>query len=322
MRYDFLPLQHFSAAEHLHLSETMGADAAAQGHEETTRRFYESAEYYMDMESWSMPLFEISQTARECLLYPESFSIILGNADYFTMRSGLDSFELRYTLEGKGRLEYGSKTYDIVPGTGYWIDCRQPHRYGTAGDRWKSTILHFGGKSVAAMFQVFAAGGQVTFSDALYPAFETMQEQLLRSTQDISAAGQFKTSCALDRLLTNLLDQKHHAYINGDTARHMERIAAWLKEHHAGKISGEMLSRRFSISRAYMATAFKAYTGLTVSEFLTQTRLSRAKTLLMNTPLSVEIVAQQVGYENTSSFIRAFRQHEGITPLQYRKMLR
>ena len=313
MNYDFLNMKYISAEENL-------KNVTAYISNDKDQRYFDNADFMLAMNSWEMPYLECSKIARECLLYPEMFSIIEGLQGYFTRRSGLDSYELRYTLEGTGELDYGGRHYALGSGDGFWIDCRQPHRYATVGDSWKCTVLHFGGRPVQAMFQVFGGDGAVTFSADAFPSFEALQERLLRSVLDISASGQFKTSCALDNLLTELLDQKQRARVNAQTAEHIQQIAAWMKAHCAERITGEALSRRFSISRAYLSTTFKAYTGLSPMDYLTQVRLNLAKSLLMNGGLSVDIVAQRSGYESASSFIRTFRQREGVTPLQYRKM--
>jgi AraC-like DNA-binding protein len=47
-------------------------------------------------------------------------------------------------------------------------------------------------------------------------------------------------------------------------------------------------------------------------------RLEEAKQILETEELSIEAIAQQVGYEDTSFFGRLFRRKVGLTPAQYR----
>ncbi|CUX23180.1 AraC-like ligand binding domain protein [Clostridium sp. C105KSO15] len=77
------------------------------------------------------PAFLVSEDAKQNLIYPQGFLIMDARKDYYTDRSYLDSFELRYTLEGEGFLEYNGRKYTLRPGEGYWIDCKKPHYYGT-----------------------------------------------------------------------------------------------------------------------------------------------------------------------------------------------
>ena len=48
--------------------------------------------------------FIISSNARANLIYPIAFLILTEDASYYTDRSGLHAYELRYTLEGEGYL--------------------------------------------------------------------------------------------------------------------------------------------------------------------------------------------------------------------------
>ncbi|MEH6345376.1 MAG: helix-turn-helix domain-containing protein [Bermanella sp.] len=55
-------------------------------------------------------------------------------------------------------------------------------------------------------------------------------------------------------------------------------------------------------------------------EILTSHRLQRAKGLLVQNKLSIERVAEKVGYKDTPSFYRAFKKVNLQTPLEYREL--
>uniref|UniRef100_UPI003AB7AC7A helix-turn-helix domain-containing protein n=1 Tax=Eisenbergiella sp. TaxID=1924109 RepID=UPI003AB7AC7A len=75
----------------------------------------------------------------------------------------------------------------------------------------------------------------------------------------------------------------------------------------------------FLISKTQLYYIFKEVTGITVSEYITEYRITKAKDFLINTDLSVEMISQAVGYMNISSFSRVFKLKAGCSPLQYRK---
>jgi len=64
---------------------------------------------------------------------------------------------------------------------------------------------------------------------------------------------------------------------------------------------------------------FAKATGLSPLEYVHSLRLEEAKQRLESTVESVEGIANEVGYEDTSFFSRLFRRHVGLTPAQYRK---
>jgi AraC-like DNA-binding protein len=64
---------------------------------------------------------------------------------------------------------------------------------------------------------------------------------------------------------------------------------------------------------------FKHETGICMGEWLSEQRLQRAAYLLSNSYLSIKEITHAVGYEHTSSFIRAFERRFSQAPARYRK---
>ncbi|QEH40616.1 AraC family transcriptional regulator [Chitinophaga sp. XS-30] len=58
--------------------------------------------------------------------------------------------------------------------------------------------------------------------------------------------------------------------------------------------------------------------GINMNSLKIQTRITGACILLLETDMPVNEIAHQVGYTDSSAFIRAFKQNVGQTPLQYR----
>jgi DNA-binding response OmpR family regulator/anti-sigma regulatory factor (Ser/Thr protein kinase) len=69
-----------------------------------------------------------------------------------------------------------------------------------------------------------------------------------------------------------------------------------------------------------LSRKINAITGESMSKYILQVRMNRAKKLMdSNEGYSIAEVAQRCGYEETSNFSRAFKQVYGITPSQYNK---
>ncbi len=73
------------------------------------------------------------------------------------------------------------------------------------------------------------------------------------------------------------------------------------------------------LSEPQLARVFRAATGRTVMERLTELRLARAKELLLEPDASVSHVAGAVGFASFSHFARLFRRHVGVPPSDYRR---
>ncbi len=79
------------------------------------------------------------------------------------------------------------------------------------------------------------------------------------------------------------------------------------------------LAAEFHLSPTYLQRLFKHETGICMGEWLSEQRLQRAAYLLSNSYLSIKEITHAVGYEHTSSFVRAFERRFLKAPARYRK---
>jgi transcriptional regulator GlxA family with amidase domain len=80
----------------------------------------------------------------------------------------------------------------------------------------------------------------------------------------------------------------------------------------------EELAAQCNLSHSHLQHLFKQHTGVQLGHLLLEQRLLKAACLLENSNMSVKEIAFAVGYEHTSSFIRAFERRFGIAPRTYR----
>ncbi len=79
-------------------------------------------------------------------------------------------------------------------------------------------------------------------------------------------------------------------------------------------------AKRHGYNMDYLRKCFKSETGKTPLEHLTDMRLNYAKGLLkQETFVSVADVAEKCGFKDSFYFSRLFKQHYGVSPLNYRK---
>lgn len=57
---------------------------------------------------------------------------------------------------------------------------------------------------------------------------------------------------------------------------------------------------------------------MNVTEYLNRVRVNRAKQLLADTRLPIGEIADKVGINNRTTFLRIFKRTEGVTPQSYR----
>ncbi|WP_068503627.1 AraC family transcriptional regulator [Paenibacillus kribbensis] len=76
----------------------------------------------------------------------------------------------------------------------------------------------------------------------------------------------------------------------------------------------------FNINANYLSSQLKKYTGMSFIALLHQQKLHFAKTLLINSNMSVTEVANYVGYENISFFYKKFNSIYGCSPKELRSI--
>ncbi|MDD4101592.1 MAG: XylR family transcriptional regulator [Kiritimatiellae bacterium] len=81
----------------------------------------------------------------------------------------------------------------------------------------------------------------------------------------------------------------------------------------------EDLAQHLHVSRRSLETRFKSVTGRTVYSEIMRVRLDRVQTLLCETPLSIERIAETCGFNDASHLGKAFRQHFNMTLSAYRR---
>lgn len=81
----------------------------------------------------------------------------------------------------------------------------------------------------------------------------------------------------------------------------------------------EELGRECAMSRAVFSERFSRCVGETPMRYLSKWRMQLASTILARTSLSIQEVAERVGYESEASFSRAFKGTVGLPPGAWRR---
>jgi len=96
----------------------------------------------------------------------------------------------------------------------------------------------------------------------------------------------------------------------------------FIQETIADSISVKSIARKVDLSPSKLQMGFKLLFSQTVSEYIKELKLLKARDLLKNSELSVSEVVYSIGYKNRSYFSRIFSERYGILPTEYRKKLK
>ncbi|MDP5254657.1 MULTISPECIES: AraC family transcriptional regulator [unclassified Vibrio] len=91
----------------------------------------------------------------------------------------------------------------------------------------------------------------------------------------------------------------------------------YIEQHLAEPINIEVLASVAHLSTTQFKKRFKAQTGHTVAQYIAHTRINKACALLRHTDYPIHVVANLVGYCDSSAFTRRFQAITAMTPSHF-----
>ncbi|WP_010677603.1 response regulator transcription factor [Bacillus timonensis] len=93
----------------------------------------------------------------------------------------------------------------------------------------------------------------------------------------------------------------------------------YIDHHLRDEITQKDVAAHVHLNPSYFSVLFKEKVNLNFSEYVTRRRIQRAKELLLSTKLTINEIADEVGYKTAKYFIKIFKEYEDMTPTTYRK---
>jgi AraC-like DNA-binding protein len=238
----------------------------------------------------------------------------------------LTDYDLWFVWQGRGRMLTSEGEFDLRPGSLYWM---RPGRYYQASQdssaRLGVTYLHFRLESIGGRAQ----------SRAWTPPFERMHISqwnvldgvlsriLLRSRQQSTAP---LAETWLATVLTDLIheheEESGSVGKNGVDRHHrevIEQIMESIRLNPGAASSIAQMSREAGYSADHFSRVFFQVSGERPQAFVIRHKIERACTLLLETSMSIGMVADALGFRDIFYFSRQFRAHMGLAPLAYRR---
>jgi len=93
----------------------------------------------------------------------------------------------------------------------------------------------------------------------------------------------------------------------------------FIRENYMDDIHLTLLAERFNYNPSYFSEWFKAKTGKTFIQYVTEVRMEHAVRLLAETKLPLWDIAELTGFSNPSYFSSKFKKIYGMSPSEYRQ---
>ena len=101
----------------------------------------------------------------------------------------------------------------------------------------------------------------------------------------------------------------------------IQKAVTFIHENLENDLSIHNISQSIHVSKSVLYKKFHACFQCTISEYINMKRVEKSIELLTRTDLSIEEIAQKVGFSSTSYYTKTFKKLKGIPPLKYKKKM-
>ena len=160
------------------------------------------------------------------------------------------------------------------------------------------------------------------FTELIRDIYEQMQavgsEEMKADVEKVYQSGNLGSICEVIEDCIHKFEK--NCLAENESARSdVERIRQYIQYHVDEDLRIDQLAARVYLSQTYLSYIFKKETGMTLSRYIRQCRMEKAKELLTSTDMKIVQVCEKVGFSNVSYFCQSFREYTGVSPEKFRK---
>lgn len=266
----------------------------------------------MQGRSASINHIHITRTRDDC----EFFLVTEG--DLYIKQSGIKYHLKRgdYFISEKNA-EYGG----YIPYEGY---AEKPEKDSLPHPNLVFYWLHFDYEDGAAFFN-----GEIGESDFTIPVFGSLENNssilvLLSLIHQYSLDKKKESviSCLIGALLRDISENSNSPKKTSEKHTEFQNILLYFQyDPKCNEIHDlKSMAAFFGYSEKYLTILFKRYTGMSPVQYLIETKMSRAKNMLVDTKMSVKEIAATLNYEYYY-FMKLFKRRVGLSPEKFRKAI-
>lgn len=215
---------------------------------------------------------------------------------------------IHYVVSGKGVYCVGDRTFEVSAGEAFVIRPGEVTVYSAdKDDPWHYVWVAFSAKKT-----MFESLPYVTNNAEIASAMQRIYDTYVSGGEvnDITAAAAvWDTVAALLR-----------AYGTKDGINYSIAALNIIKKQYVDGINVSDVARQLGLDRCYLSHVFREELGVSPGRFILAYRMEKALELLKCEKFSVSVVSNSVGYKDIYTFSRAFKQHFGVPPMEWKKI--
>ncbi|MEC0574067.1 AraC family transcriptional regulator [Bacillus inaquosorum] len=258
------------------------------------------------------------------IYHPIQIEYLKKTSDLFSEQQLADSFVLIFHLKGHGHISIGTNISPLQKRTLYVCPPHETFGFTPAAEghidacliRLQSYIKETGQDILTPCTETELAKLKLVNVSHIENLTARLQE-LAALWNESSQLSQLKCVIEVQSLIYDLFTAS--SADQTDTHSSIEKTKQYIETHADTKITLAQLSQMAGISAKHYSETFKKWTGQSVTEFITKTRITRAKRLMARSNCKLKEIAHQTGYQDEFYFSRIFKKHTGCSPTSYMK---
>ena len=234
-------------------------------------------------------------------------------------------FIIHYVLSGQGTIRLEGRSCRVSANNFFILP---PHSNATYSpdkhDPWSYIWIEISGTAMRTVLDgTTMRHDNFVFSDAEgHPVEKLLKEMVEADNAAAENAEGLLVTGYVYRLLAFLLQNhpKEQMQTSSKKEETTKIISRYLTIHYNDPaLSIQSVAERFGFSPSYLTRLFKEQIGITPIQFVDDVRMKKAIELLNHRTLTINQIAEAVGYSNQFYFARRFKRYFGMPPTLYKQ---
>lgn len=245
------------------------------------------------------------------------------NQDHIQRPEGYPNYHLLYGTSGKGNLLIDGREFAIGENTGFLFQPGIPHEYYAVVEPWTVWWLTFDGYAVKELLNTAGFGMYDVFHISDMERLHQLLGEVYAAAASARPARGYDVSHMLYRFLLEMKSCFGDETLKTRRGRYQQfqPLIMFIEDNYYKSISLNDMAEVTGVTPQHLCRLFKHSFNMRPFEYLTRYRLQKAKEILVSpeNPTLKEI-ASITGYNDISYFCSVFRQYEGMTPIEFKRM--
>ena len=246
--------------------------------------------------------------------------------EWIHMTRNLVDYELMVVTEGTLHIADNENEYAVNKGE-YLLMPPTPHQHGTQPGGCEFYWMHFDYNGGLQDYARHSNLSEYNAAHLVIPTQGTLSSPeriiiLMKQLQDSDRRYKESTlnNALCSAVLAELCAQNRHPQSKDKQLKEQlfSDILDYISWHAQSNLRVSEIASYFGYNEKYLTTFFKKYSGITLKQYILQTKMELAKSSLSETNQPVSQIAFSLGFSDAHNFSNAFHKVTGLSPSEYR----